>query len=236
MAADGPPGVPLTPTAPLAPVPLKSLLMRIDQLDPVKDDTGALLSTKERLDATPLYLDDVAMPGAFVGPDHAQFNFTLTLDAPARTATKIPSLKGKLVVSKRKIIPLGFKDLAALDGRPLIHPKLKDFEIRATLKEEDQKTRVTLDLPPRHSRVLLWGLFKDGQMLPMNPVFTQPLGLALPPSIRDEFSLPMPDLTTPTQIKDYPTASTKGAVLGIALAEGVESEELAFEFKDLELP
>ena len=134
-----------------------------------------------------------------------------------------------------------------MDGRPLEHPKLKDFEIRATVKTQERGTLVNLKLPAHHSRVLVWGLAKDGQMLPGNPLpsplSSQPMaipsrpefgppGFANPPSLFPT----LPGRGEPMETKAYDQEAAKGSILGIALREAVLVEEFPFEFKDVELP
>jgi hypothetical protein len=203
-------------------------LMRIADLAPVEDDTGRLLSTRQRLPANPHFREDVVVGHAVWDEANMVFTVGLAFDAPARTATKIKLLKGKVVVSRQKVAALGFKDLGALDGRRLEHPKLKDYELKATVKTERDRVGVTLQIPPQSRRVLHWGLAKDGQMLPVAPAFSVPRA-------REGFEMKAPDEDQP-KTKHYSVAQAEGAILGIALSEPVDSIEFPFEFKDIALP
>lgn len=207
------------------------IVYRIASLEPIQDNTGHLLASKERLDAMPFLRED-SETGLSVRGDQVSFAFILTLDAPARPATHVKLLKGKLVVSKLKIAALGFKDLAALDGKPLDHPKLKGREIRVKVEESGDRTTVYLQTPAHYRQLLHWGLAKDERMLEELPVPVAPQ--PLPPS---ELSPPSPNENGVFQmVRSYSTQDAKGAILGIAWSDAVEWQTFPFEFKDIELP
>jgi hypothetical protein len=193
-------------------------LVRILELKPIEDETGKVLTTNERLRSIPYLRAEVAVNGSrsFQGKEGPVIEFRL--EAPARQATKIKSIKGKAEVSTATITPLRFDDVSAMRGQALPHPKLRDLPIRPRIEVEDGMTRITLGMPDRYARVHNWWLEKCGERLP--------LSIEGPIVIDGKF----------IRGKEYQGERTKDYSLKILLAEPVQTKVFEFEFKDLELP
>lgn len=193
-------------------------LIRLTEIDPIEDDTGKVLSTRHAKRDWNFLHENVPTDDRFREPTpDPQLIFDLA--PPARHATKIKSLKGKAIVSKQKLSALGFSGATTFHDKPLEHPLLQDFPIRATFRVQDPvKPLVSMKLKvPRYaSRIREWGLAKDGKLLR---------------SISSGSNNLDGDKTIHYQEID-PTDS----VLAIIVADPIEPEEFTFDFKDLELP
>ena len=143
----------------------------------------------------------------------------ITLDAPARNASKIKSLKGKASLSRSAYAPMQFTNSRQWMERLPDHPKLKGFPIRAWVKVANGSTEVTLNVPKQHARLTAWGLVEDNQLL----------------SISSE-SESRDNKGTVTVKKTCRGDHLKTAFLGLVIAEPSETQTLNFDFKDVELP
>lgn len=191
-------------------------LLKVIELAAIEDDTGKLLSTKARLDALPFLNREVSADQSSIARGKTGPVIRVLLDAPAREAKAIKSIKGKAVVSRSSVARLEFKDLSAISGKPLDHPKLKGFKIEPTIKVEDGDTVLTLRLPADHARLVFWGLVKDGGVLSWNSESSADGGKE--------------------QDKTYPGDQMKDSFLGLMIAEPSEPRTLDFNFQNVELP
>ena len=121
-------------------------------------------------------------------------------------------------MSRSAFTRLQFDKLAAMHGKPLDHPKLKEFSIRSSVKAADGYTVLTLEVPKQHARLAAWGLVEDSRLL---PIFSESKS---------------PSKDTVVLGKTYHGDHVKKAFLGLLIAGPSETQTLDFEFKDVELP
>lgn len=193
-------------------------LVKLLELAPVEDNTGKLLSTKSRVSAIEYLQDEVAARQINVVRPKEGPVIAITLEVPARTATSIKSLKGKALLSRCTYVCLQFDNLAAINGKVLDHPKLKELPIRSSIKVEDGFSRLTLTVPKHYARLADWGLEEKGQLL---SIFSESRS-----NEKDAIVLE----------KTYRGDRVKSASLRIMIAESNETKTLQFDFKDIELP
>lgn len=191
-------------------------LLKVEDLGPIEDDTGKLLSTKKRLDRLAFLHGEVGGTQYNTMRGKAGPVISLVLEVPARQATTIRSIKGKAVVSPSTSSRLEFKDLSAISGKPLDHPKLKNLSIQPTIEVKKGETVLTLRVPVQHERLKLWGLVKDGEM----------------PQPESESSMEGGTVLTATYRGDL----SKESSLGIVIAEPGSPKVMEFNFKNVELP
>jgi len=196
----------------------KHHLVKFLDLKSIEDETGKLLSTNKRLEAIRYLKGEVEANGtmSFQGKEGPVIAFTL--EAPARPASKIKSIKGKAEVSRATIASLRFGDVFSMRGKALEHPKLKVCPIRPTVEVENGETKVTLGVPDQSARLYDWWLEKDGKRLPLRGE-----GATL-----FDGKYVSGKTFRGDRIKEYS--------LRILLAEPVESKVFEFDFKNVELP
>ncbi len=192
-------------------------LVKFVDLSPIDDDTGKRLNTESRLDRIRFLNGDVNVTKTSTTRGTSGPIITLSLDAPARHAHSIKSLKGKAVVSQATFARLTFENLSSTDVQ-LEHPKLHDFPVFAKLEVKDAATMATIIVPQEHSRVEIWGLLKQDKMLTPYSEET---------SIDDGKRV----LTA-----TYEGDQTDGASLGIVICEPIATQVFEFEFEDVPLP
>ncbi|MBX9583551.1 MAG: hypothetical protein K2X87_24885 [Gemmataceae bacterium] len=125
-------------------------LIHLQELSAVEDDTGRVLSTERRLKQIEPLRGEVRgntwkNAGGKQGPV-----VSLLLDAPARGAGRIKSVKGKAQVTLTKPVSLTFNDLAAVDGKILDHPDMKNLAaLKLRFSTEEKDGRVSAKLSAR---------------------------------------------------------------------------------------
>lgn len=193
-------------------------LVKLSDLAPIEDNTGKLLTTKSRISAIRYLQGEVRARQFQTFRGKSGPVIEITLDVPERNATAIRSLKGKASLLRFADVRLQFDNLAAIDGKVLEHPKLKEFPIRCSTKFSDGDTTLTLAVPKQHARLRDWGLEDMGQLL-RNSSESQSVekGLVI-------------------LEKTYRGDHRKTASLVIAIAEPNETKSLDFEFRNIELP
>jgi hypothetical protein len=145
---------------------------------------------------------------------------TLNLDAPARNATTIKSIKGTAEISRVSRTQLKFDDLKAMNGKALLDPKLKNFEILSTVKTNRiDDTELTLKVPAEHAKLAYWGL-REGKA---------------ECELISEGSIPNKDGSV-LLTKTYTGNRLKTAFLGMVILEPTDPKRLEFHFKDVTLP
>jgi hypothetical protein len=193
-------------------------IVKILDLEPIADDTGKLLSTKERLAGL--------LGGKGVGKEaiiqhswsfgmRSGVKTSLELEGPARSAATIKSVKGKVVVSRATIKTVGAFDLAKSAGKTLDHPLLKDLPIEVIIRmDKENNSIVSLKLDQSKSeRIHRWGVldaegkeitrFRDG-----------------PNILERTFDGKLPD----------------GSELLLVIVRPIESRVFEFDLKAVELP
>jgi len=198
--------------------PSSDYVVHVTELAAIEDDTGKSLAPKNRRDfmdflKAPVPARETSMTRGKAGPV-----VHFMLDAPDRSATRLKSIKGKAVVSQSSYERLQFKDLASMQGGSLEHASLADFPVRPTVKVEDGKTIVTLEVPSPHDRLVAWGLVRNNRMIEPDSE-----GVATGEDIS-------------TLDATYEGDLVKDCTLGIMLAQPNASRLFEFEFKDVELP
>lgn len=193
-------------------------LVKLLELAPIEDDTGKVLSTKGRLKGIELLHGETNPRTSRMSRGKAGPIIGMTLDAPARQATRIKSIKGKASVSKSVLTRLRFENPEAINGKPLNHPQLKDFPIRASIDVEDDNTTLTLVMPHESDRLVDWGL--ERKFLPTRP-FSESKDVEKGETVLK---------------KVYKGDHSKRAFLTLSIAELTETKTLEFEFKNVELP
>jgi hypothetical protein len=192
-------------------------LVSVKQIEPIKDSTGKLLSTKKRLEANQAVNGEIltSQNQVFLGKRGPMFE--LTLDAPAREATTIKAIKGKADVARTELEALDF-DLDKVLGKPLSHPSLKNFKIEPSIQVNDGDTEVTLRVPESHAKLYRWFVAHKTVLRSTSEGGTpSPAGTV--------------GLTT-----TYRGKLPKGCILRLIIAKPVESKTFEFHFKDIDLP
>jgi hypothetical protein len=189
-------------------------LLRVTELAPILDSTGKLLSTKARLERMDFLHGEVRGHESGITRGRQGPVIRLLLDAPARQATTIQSIKGKAMVSQSISTRLEFADLQSLSGKPLNHPKLKNLQIVPTISVNDGDTVLSLHVPNGHARLMVWGIVKNRRMLDPSSESTDGITLQ----------------------QHYDGDQMKDSSLGIMIAEPSPPKVFEFDFKNVELP
>ena len=144
-------------------------LIHLQELSTIEDDTGHVLSTEKRLkQIEPLRGEAHVGTWRSVNGGKAGPVVSLLLDAPARGANKIKALKGKAQVTLTKQVSLTFKDLAAINGKDLDHPDMKNLgnlKLRFSIEEKDGSVIAKLSAPVNYSSPWNRGRMHDWDMM-----------------------------------------------------------------------
>lgn len=138
-------------------------IVQLSQLAPIVDDQGNLLSTKKRLEAIDFYQRETRSPHTFSRPDGSGHILTFLVDAPARKATKIKQIKGRVEITTTGSQRIVFEKLSTLVGKPLEHKLLGDLRIVPELTVGDDGTDLTLHMTGKHHLVKYWHLEDGGR-------------------------------------------------------------------------
>ncbi|MBC8289942.1 MAG: hypothetical protein H8E37_06460 [Planctomycetes bacterium] len=200
----------------------ENYLVRFAKLDPIFDDTGKLLLSKQRLeDALPLR-QETRTANIKVSDDRYGPVLTFVLEAPARGAAHIKSFKGRIEIFPTTAERISIANLPSLIGKPIKHNLLADLSVVPQIEsnKEIDRTKVTLEITGRKDRLIAWAVRHDGEVLnrngysksdPRKPVKVLGHGY---------------DLFEPTQ---------KTSLL-LAVSKPGRKQVIDFEFSDLELP
>lgn len=210
------------------PKDVRSPLIHLQSLEAVEDDTGRVLSTKERRGDIFYLRGEVygatwMQSGQQSGPE-----IRLQFDAPARNATRIKLIKGTAVVSATKTVALTFKDLAAIDGKILEHPDMKDLQrlkLRFSLKQEDGMLTAAIASPLNYASPWKIGRLTDDWKILEGKTPLRFFGLGTSPE---------GDGVTVEQT--FERRDAKGLSLRIFVREPVQTRTFKFEFRDVPLP
>ena len=198
----------------------REFLVRILKLEPVIDDTGKLLSTRQRRHHMPILTSEVR------GNELKTFRgrhgpvIRLLLDAPARSASRIKRLKGQIEVlpSGRKTITLD--NLPSLVDKQLKHDLLTETNVVPRIERDDDVTEVTLEITGRRDRLIAWTVARNGKPLRAHMESESAEGDAVK-KWGQGFRRLQPDESTS---------------LLIAVTTAGQKQVIDFEFSDLELP
>lgn len=197
-------------------------LLQLVELEPVRDNTGKLLSTEERMEDMErfaIYLHKYSREVYNI--DSSTISLHMQLDAPAVGAKSIPVIKGKLLHSEAELVLIDVKDLTEHKHRKVEHPHLGKIQLATDVVLVDGQTEVSMHIP-RLSRNQIddWNLIsKDGNR---------------PLKYRSESSSPQGETNFVT--KTYNGNLIQKAFLRIELNSPTKSRELDFEFNDIALP
>ncbi|HSQ55951.1 MAG TPA: hypothetical protein VLM40_09395, partial [Gemmata sp.] len=152
-------------------------LIHLQELSAIEDDTGRVLTTEKRLK------EIEQLRGEVRGNTWKSFGrkqgpvLSLLLDAPARGAGKIKSVKGKAQVTITKPITLTFKDLAAVNGKILEHSDFKDLaamKLRFSVENKDGSVSAKLSAPVNYAspwnrgRLQNWDVMDGGKRISLS--------------------------------------------------------------------
>ena len=141
----------------------KKYLVKFESLSRIEDVTGKLLSPKDRLEAIGYMRGEVIANKTILRGGKEGPAVSFVLEAPARQATTLKSVRGKAVVSRARIVRLRFDDLAALTGKPLSDARLGGMKVVPEVKLENGDTKVTLWVPRQHGRLFAWWIVVAGR-------------------------------------------------------------------------
>ena len=196
----------------------RRFLVNLLDLGPIQDDTGKLLSSEKRLKWLPFLHSDFIADSYKASRGKGGPLIRFLLDAPAKQANKIKSIKGKAVVSEWKLARLEF-DLSFKKGKRFDDPNLKELKIEPAIKVEKGETIVSLRVPDRHARLVEWGLARGNQLLRFMSLSSKDGG-------NGRLLLE----------KTYRIDSNMASALVIVIAEPIAPKELEFNFSNVELP
>jgi hypothetical protein len=192
-------------------------LVKLTNLDPVIDDTGKLLSTKERRESIGVLQGEVFARETFGCKGKFGPVITMMLEAPARRATTLKTIKGKAEVARVRFQTVKF-DLASVIGKPLRHPLLKGVVIRPSTRQKDGQTIVALWVPTTHDRLVQWEVEASGLTLEWTSLGKKPGAGSIEIEQNYEGKLP------------------KGCLLVAKIAVPIETRIFEFNFQNVALP
>jgi hypothetical protein len=196
-------------------------LIQLQELSAIEDDTGHVLSTEKRLKQIEQLRGEVRGDiwkgaGGKQGPV-----VSLLLEAPARGAGKIKAVKGKADVTLTKQISLTFEDLAAVNGKDLEHPDMKNLgamKLRFSIAEKDGSVSAKLSSPSKRGRLYDWNVMDGEKAISLSSEGTHREGEGV------------------TVEKTYRRRTIKGLSLRVIVLDAVETKTFSFDFQNVELP
>ena len=202
-------------------------LVHILSLDPIKDDTGKLLSTEARRKQIEYLCGEVrGYKWKEAGGKEGPFA-SLLLDAPARGAEKLKSIKGRAEVSLAKAIRLTFDDLAAIHGKELDHPTFKGLramKLKFSIKEKDGSMTAEMTAPLIFSSPWNLGRLHDWAVVHgKKEVRWSSMGVS-------------GNKEGVTEHKTFARRGLKGLSLRLVVLDPVEKMTFDFDFQNVPLP
>ena len=202
-------------------------LVHLQELGPIEDDTGRVLSTEKRLKHIEQLRGEVRgdtwkSAGGKQGPVVG-----LLLEAPARGAGRIKAIKGRAQVTTTKQISLTFSDLAAINGKDLEHPDMPSLgamKLRFAIAEKDGSVAARLSAPVNYAspwnrgRLYAWDVVDGERRLGLSSQGTSGEGEGV------------------TVEKTYRRRTLKGLSLRLVVLDAVETRTFSFNFQNVELP
>lgn len=196
-------------------------VLQLIELEPVRDDTGKLLSTDEqmkRMDSCSIYLHKLAREQSNTDADSISLHMLLAV--PADGAKSIPAIKGKLLHSEAKLGVVDVKDLSEHKNRQIEEASLSKLKLFTDVALVKGRTEVSVHIPPRSYKLIDdWGLISN-------------VGNR---RLRNLFEKSSPQGETAVITKDYDGNVTQKAFLRIEFSSLTKSREISFEFKDVAL-
>lgn len=135
-------------------------LLKFAEFDTVEDNTGKLLTPPRRTEAIRKeYLDGEIQSSHMVGNVRGNGPVArFVLDIPARGATSLRSVKGRVEVSRVKKERIVFEDVSTIQGKPIDDARLRGLSVEPFVEFKEQRTTLTLRVPLQHARLLDWGI------------------------------------------------------------------------------
>lgn len=202
-------------------------LVHIQELAPVEDDTGRVLSTAARAQQIE-YLRGEVRGGAWQSAGGKGGPVVdLLLDAPARGAAKLKGVKGKARVTLTRPVGLTFGDLAAVDGKVLDHPDLRGLaamKLRFSVEEKGGGVSARLSAPVNYASPWNRGRLRSWEVRDA----AGPLSASREATKKEGEGVAVE--------RTYRRGSVKGLSLRLTVLDAVESKTFDFEFRDVELP
>jgi hypothetical protein len=208
---------------------LSRYLIHLHALDPIEDDTGKLLlgdSRKQQIECLrgEVRGDDLMAFGGNEGPV-----VKLKLEAPARRADKIKAIKGKAEILRAKEVDITFRDLAAINGKELDHPKIKGLKsqkLSFSFEEKDGNLSARMTAPFNFASPWNFGRLEDWALVDGRK------GIHLLSESTARGKVP----NGVTVERTYDRRSSKGLSLRLIIVDPVESKTFNFDFRNVELP
>jgi hypothetical protein len=197
-------------------------LLRVKKLDDIVDDTGKNLLTEQRRGRIESLEREVRAAGVKAARGKGGPILEFTLDAPARGAKTIRSIKGQFEITSSGSEIVKLKDFSKLVGTRLEHDLLKELAIVPSLDRREDYTDVELKLTGQHDHLLAWTLAKDGEPMRESSLGSGPAGDAANSEL---VSKGYRDLVV-----------DESTELWLRIANKDEEKLVDFEFKDIELP
>ena len=143
----------------------REFLMRLVKLDPVVDDTGKLLSTKDRRKKILSLKKEVRTTGRKTFRGRNGPIVPWLFDAPARGASRIKTFKGRIEITPIGREEIVLKDLPSLVGKQIKHDLLAATNIVPRFDIGNDVTEITLAVTGQHDRLIAWTVAQDGKPL-----------------------------------------------------------------------
>lgn len=194
------------------------VLVHIHDLSLIEDDRGVRLLSDEQLKYAH-YVKEPRPTGMIKSARGKSGPIvSLRLSDPARNASVIRSVKGKVTISGIGMEHIELTDLSKLKGGLIDDERLKDFPIRAKVELENGGTTVKLFLPEKHDQLEFFGLYRDDRPIrPNGGNMSGEDGMA-------------------TSTITYAGDQTKNTFLGIILRKQIEPKTIDFEFTNIPIP
>ena len=135
-------------------------LLSLTEFAAVIDDSGKLLTSKDRLERIPGLVKEARLQNYYFSKGQGGPIVEVVMDAPARSATAIKALKGKAVII-RPVCEIVEHVVGGNGTSSIDHPKLTKFKIQARIERQEHTSTVTISLPSEHARHL--GPWEIGQ-------------------------------------------------------------------------
>ncbi len=210
-------------------------LIHLCSLSPVKDDTGKLLSTEDRVKEITYLQGEVRGDDWRSGRGKEGPTISFLLDAPTRRANKITAITGTADVSLARVVNLTFNDLPAINGKDLEHRNIKglkglklnfSIEVKNGVVVAKLKSPMNYASPWNRGHLQEWAII-DG----VNEIRSFDEGV-----ISSSESVPPAKEGVTVQRTFNGRRDFKGWSLRISVLEPVESKSFKFDFRGIELP
>ena len=129
--------------------------MKLNRLNPIRDNLKTLLSPKSRLEDIDLLQRQVEANTFKTTSLGSGIGFSMRFDAPKRAADQLEQLSGEVEIVSYSTRCIEVKDLREKSGEFIKHPLLKDLTIYPRIKDGEY-SRIELELGGNRARLLNW--------------------------------------------------------------------------------